>query len=336
MTFKPRTETGKEQQQAVGEFLQPVGEALKSTEDFLGNSVLEVTGSPEIAAIAHSLPTAVLTLLGVKGLKSTKLSKSKLSTNVSEAITQAAPDIQKLKVAASELYKQLDNSGVSVKPEVYDRFVSKLTSKLAKENIDPVLHPKSAQVLKILNDKAGTPKTFSELNNMRQIVGEAASAIDPSDARLGKIMLNTLDDGIEQLATAEGGKFKSDRAIWRKTKKSQDINDMIANATQQASGLENGLRIGARRILKSKKKSRGFTKSELAALRQVSEGTTTANIAKFLGKFGISEGQATSMLGASIGIGGGGALGAAFGGSLGAGIGAVAVPLFGQLANKTA
>ena len=110
---------------------------------------------------------------------------------------------------------------------------------------------------------------------------------------------------------------------------------MIENASHTASGMENGLRIEARKLLKNKKKRRGFTADETKALKQIEQGSTASNAAKFLGKFGISEGQATSMLGVSVGAGGGGAIGSMFG-PLGAAAGAVTVPLLGQIAKKTA
>lgn len=73
LTYQPRTQAGKQQLQAVGEALQPVGEAFQSVEKFLGQSVLDATGSPELAAIAHSIPTVALEALGVKGIRSTKV-----------------------------------------------------------------------------------------------------------------------------------------------------------------------------------------------------------------------------------------------------------------------
>lgn len=71
LTYQPRTEAGKRQLSSVAETLQPVGEAFQSAEQYLGNATLEATGSPELAAIAHSIPTAALEALGVKGLRST-------------------------------------------------------------------------------------------------------------------------------------------------------------------------------------------------------------------------------------------------------------------------
>ena len=72
LTYQPRTEAGRGQIQAVGEALQPIGEAFGATEKFLGESVLEITGSPALATIAHTLPTAALEAIGVKGLRGAK------------------------------------------------------------------------------------------------------------------------------------------------------------------------------------------------------------------------------------------------------------------------
>jgi len=46
LTIKPSTEAGQAQQQAIGETLAPVGQALSSAEKFLGENTLELTGSP--------------------------------------------------------------------------------------------------------------------------------------------------------------------------------------------------------------------------------------------------------------------------------------------------
>lgn len=336
LTFNPRSEESKSQLQAIGKALKPVGEAVSTAESFLGNSVLEATGSPELAAAAHSLPTAILELIGVKALKSTKLKDARLSSNIAEAIQQSAPDIKTINTAKNNAYAALDDFGVKVKSQTFDDFANRINARLTKEGVDPTLTPKSTAALKRIIDAKGSNKSLSELDTLRRIAKGAANDIDKTDARLGNIIISELDSSIDKLSNQIGGKFKEARGLAQRAFKSQDITDMIENASHTASGLENGLRIEARKILKNKKRRKGFTNEELSALRKIEQGTTTANIAKFLGKFGISEGQATSMLGASIGIGGGGAIGSAFGGTLGAGVGALAVPALGQIAKKTA
>lgn len=367
LTFDPKSVAGKARLKSIGEMVEKgvdiaripvsgiaglatlaaegdVGEAVEAVRgvqergisETLGEATLEATGSPELATIAHSLPTAALEMLGVKGLNKGKLKTQRLSGNVAEAITQAAPDLKTIKQVSSDAYKALDNSGVRIKPEVFDGFVDRLQKKLSKEGIDRTLTPKSQAVIDRFIEDKGLPKSPSQLETLRKIARGAANDIDKTDARIGGIIIDELDDAIDGLSKQIGGKFKEARGLAQRGFKSQAIVDMIENASHTASGLENGLRIEVRKLLKNKKRLRGFSPDEITALKRIEQGTTAANTAKFLGKFGISEGQATSMLGASIGVGGGGAIGAAFGGPAGAGIGAITVPAIGQIAKKTA
>lgn len=366
LTFRPKTEAGKKGLQVLadaveagvdlanipasgiagltelvsGEGLEKAAETIESVKTkglgvTLRDRVLEETGDPIAAGLAQSIPEATLEVIGLKGLSASKLAKTKVSGNVAKAITQSAPDLQTIKNRSGALRKELDASKIKVKPKVYDKFVDNLQKKLKKEGIDPDLTPESNAVLnRLINDK-GTAKSPSDLDTLRKVASIAAKSIKPSDARIGTIIIKELDDALDRLTTKIGGKFRETRALEQRAFKSQTITDMIEDASHTASGLENGLRIEARKILKSPKKRRGFTKDELDALRQIEQGTTAANAAKFLGKFGISEGQATSMLGASIGIGGGGAIGASFGPG-GAAIGALTIPALGQIAKRTA
>ena len=295
----------------------------------IGDMILEETGSAELATIAFSAPTALLEVLGVKGLKSSTIKKaSDLSSNTRRALRQAAPSIDQIKFKASSLYKELDQSGIKVKAEVFENFVNNLTETVDKAGIDRDLHKSSTAVMRRLGEEVGEAKSFSDLNKLRQIASDAAGDINPKDARIGTIILKKLDGGIDNLADAAGKDSKSARQLWRRAKVAESIAGMIEGATLAASGLENGLRIEARKILRSKKKQRGFTRSELNSLRALDKGSTAANAAKFLGKFGISEGKATSMLGAAVGV----QMGSQLAGSSGA---ATALTL-GQIAKVTA
>ncbi|RKW71284.1 hypothetical protein, partial [Bacillus sp. L75] len=69
------------------------------------------------------------------------------------------------------------------------------------------------------------------------------------------------------LSAEVGGKFKNARGLAQRAFKAQDMEDLIENASLQASGFENGLRIGARQLLKNKKRVKGYTIDEKAALR---------------------------------------------------------------------
>ena len=169
------------------------GVQKKGLSSVLGQRTLDATGSPELAAIAHSLPTAALELLGVKGLKSSKLVNEKLSTNIAEAIQQAAPDIKRIQTAKSNAYAALDDFGVKVKAQAFDSFADKIEARLIKEGVDPTLTPKSTAALKRIVEAKGSTKTLGELDTLRKIAKGAANDIDKTDARLGNIIIDELD-----------------------------------------------------------------------------------------------------------------------------------------------
>lgn len=336
LTYDPRTDAGKQRLQQIGQVLEPVAEGLENVSEFTGdlgfNTAKQLGADDETAAAfgaaGKTAPSALLEALGFKGLRSSTLRKTvDAPVNVKQAVRQSAPTVKQIRDKANQLYTQLDNSGVKIKPQVYDNFVSSLEKSISKE-IDAGLHPKSAAVLKRLKSEAGEAKSFIDMNNLRQLAADAAFTIDQSDARIGKKILNRIDDGIDRISEAAGGDARGARSLWRRARVSETIGDMIENASMTASGFENGLRIEARKILKSKKRQRGFSKAELQALKDLENGSTAQNAAKFLGKFGISEGQATSMLGAAISSGAGGAM---FGSA-----GAVGLPAIGQIGKNVA
>ncbi len=339
LTYQPRGETGQRYIQNVGEAIAPVGEVIQSVESGLGDAVFEATGSAALAAGASAIPAAIMEAMGVKGIRAaSRTKKGTLPTNTAKAITAAAPDIQTLKNKAGIAYKEMDNYGIKVKADVYDNFVINLEKKLVgkSKDVNKSLYPGAHALVKEMKESMGATKTLTELEEIRKIAGDIAGSLNKGDKRLGTIIIKELDTQLDQLSTVIGGKFKEARAVWHKASKAQQIADMVEGAAEQASGMENGLRIGARQILKSSKKKRGFNPKELDALRKISQGTTLGNISKFLGKFGISENQATSMLGASMGSIGGGSVGMLIGGPAGAGLGAVMVPALGQVAKITA
>lgn len=65
LTYQPRLEEGQESLETVGEVLAPVGEAFSAVEEGLGEATLEATGSPALAAAAHTIPTVLTEALGL-------------------------------------------------------------------------------------------------------------------------------------------------------------------------------------------------------------------------------------------------------------------------------
>jgi hypothetical protein len=344
LTFQPRTQAGQESLQAVGSVLAPVGEALQAAETFLGDEIFEATGSPALAALGATLPTAAIEAIGfasakgvIRGAARTKaLAKNRA---IKKAVVEAAPDIDQIKDASRAVYKELDDSGVRLLPKAYDGLNNRVQSAVKKAGFDPDLTPKTSAVLNRLASEKGQVHTLTEIDTLRKVAQNAASALEPADARLGAIIIDEIDsflDVVKPEAFARGAvkakdvtpKFKVARELWGRARRSELINEAFEKAKNQASGFENGIVVQFRSILNNKKKARFFKPKELEVMREVVRGTTGANIAKAIGRFGFSEGHATNILGGSIGV--------AAGATLGGAPGAVAVPLIGQMSRKLA
>lgn len=374
LTFQPRTEEGKAGVEAVGGAIQTAVDAANVPLSFVGGAAelatgqgleqaketvesiqkkgvgktlaertFEETGSAGAAATAGTIPTAILSTLGIKvpkGGKAPTLPKGeKLSSDPKKAIIQASPDMQKLRNKTTQAYDQLDNMGVKIPSKEFKNFSRSLQDKLKKEGIDKDITPDSNSALKRITDKAkeveeGGSLSFTDIETLRKVANNAAVSINKSDARLGRKIVDSIDDALDNLAPTAGAGSKAARELASRAIKSRKIANIIDRADLQASGFENGVRTQARQLLNNKKEIKGFTGGEVSALKQIVKGTTAGNMAKFLGKFGLSEGQATSMLGSSIGGATGGTIGAMFGGAPGAAVGAIALPAVGQIAKK--
>lgn len=62
LAYVPKTEAGKSGMNTLGRVLNPVGDALSSVENYLGEGALELTGSPAMAAAAATMPAALMEL----------------------------------------------------------------------------------------------------------------------------------------------------------------------------------------------------------------------------------------------------------------------------------
>lgn len=344
LTFQPKTEEGQKSLQSLGKALAPIGETLQSAERFLGDETFEATGSPALAAAATTLPTAIIEALGlvsvktaIKGAKRTKaLAKNR---EIKRAIVESTPDIDQIKDTSRAVYKELDDSGVTLKPESFNKLNSGIDQELAKAGFRESLAPQTANVLKEFKKEAGRSLTLTNIDELRRVAQGAARTLDPNDARLGAIIIDNIDsflDVAKPEAFATGAakavdvtpKFKVARELWGRARRSELINEAFEKAKNQASGFENGIVTQFRGILNNKKKARFFKPKEIEAMQTVVRGTTPGNIAKLVGRLGFSEGHATNILGGAVGVGAGAAV---FGAP-----GAVAVPIIGQVSKKLA
>lgn len=339
-TRQPSTPQGQRTLQSIGETTQPAAEAFSGAEQFLGDTVFEETGSPALAAAAKTIPTAVLEATGAgvgrAGLGGVRRLRER---GVERSIAEAAPSIEDLKGTSRAVFKEIDDLGASVKPNAYRKLASDIRKEATNMGIDKDVTPKANRALDRIMSARGNDVSLSDLDTLRSVAQGAAKSIEPQEAAIGTRMINTIDDFLDdanantlQLPKAVdadvGKRYRAARNLWGRARKSEMLQEAFEKARNQASGFENGLRVQFRSILNNKKRRKFFSEDERDAMRKVVQGDTKENLAKLIGRFGFSEGQATNFLGGTIG--------ATAGGMVGGVPGAIAIPLVGQVSKGLA
>lgn len=253
------------------------------------------------------------------------------------------PTREQLAQEASAAYQRARQAGVVYSPQSFDNLLIDMRDNLVdaqgtKTRIVPELHPKSAAALNALERYKNAPQSLSELDEMRQILKDAAGSVDPADRRVAMMLRDKLDEFVDNPPAGaviagkgqEGAEaLRQARDYYSRMRKSDVIEDLIRNAEISApnfsgSGLENALRTAFRQLAKNKNKMRLFTQEERAAIEAVATGSGTANALRFLGRF-----APTGVVSGGISGGIGAGAGAMLSGPIGAGIGATVLPAVG-------
>lgn len=240
-----------------------------------------------------------------------------------------SPTAAELKAQASAMFKAVDDAGVTVDTNRFSGFVSELVTKAKKMRINPTLDAKATgafeELIGALDDvqRNGGALTISDMHTLRQIAQKASESAEGRDGMFAGMIVKGLDDFVtkssnlslprNRLGEAAGGnELMGAISTWARSRRSGLVESAIERAKNAASGFENGLRVEFRKLLNNEDTSRLWTEAEKRAIEEVVRGTTGANLAKLVGKFGFGPG--------ANGLGGflGGTAGLTFGGPIGA------------------
>jgi hypothetical protein len=250
-------------------------------------------------------------------------------TRLTNQAIQGAPSAADLKATASSLFQQVDNSGVAIDPQFFGGEVMKMANKAGRELIDRELDAPAWRMYQIMAERTkaafeqGRGLSLGEIHNLRQIAQDVSMSNSGRTARFANEVIDQLDNLMANIKPAQmvGGATGADKgrvllegvSTWSRARKVGLIEEALYKAQNQASGLENGLRIQFRQLLQNPKTRRLFSQAERDAIERVVQGTTGANMLKLIGKFGFGSGNASNMLGGSIGSTFGAAVGSPLG-----------------------
>ena len=257
-----------------------------------------------------------------------------------EQFVADAPTTAQLKAAGGALFEAAENAGVRFAAKDYTMAVDKMSVRLMKEGLDPVLHPRVARVHALMNETIGNNPSLPDLMILRKQFGAAAKSLDADERRLASIAIDRLDKFVESGDSATSGVLRDARRLWGQMRRSEILEDAIERGKDAQSGVESGLRNEFRAlhraIINKRKDMRGFTPDEKKLIRAVAQGNFSANVLRRLGSLSGGTGAQRNMLNLLVGSGAGAGAGGMIGGPFGSALGAAAVPMVGAAAQRMA
>lgn len=310
---------------------------------YLGELAQDSGASPLFAMLAHMAPQAAEMAVGAKvGASAAK--------NVKKPPRTDAPTMFELQDQARALYKAVDDAGVRITDEAFQKFVGDVMDDWYQTGGLKKLTPKTYQALQELQRQAAAGGiSLTQLERLRRVLGKARETLDGADRNSANRAIRAMDDWLENkldpshlrqeigAATSSGlvgteaiEAVRTARQLWARARKTETIEQLIETAgtnanTFHGAGFENALRNQFRaldrKMIKDKRLRAQFTAAEREAIRRVARGTPLSNVLRLVGKA-----APTGIVSAGMGSG----IGYAFAGTPGA----VAVPLVGSLARR--
>lgn len=262
-----------------------------------------------------------------------KVVENVLQNKATNAAIKGAPDSSDLKSMSSQMFKSVDNSGVTIDTNKFSQFVNDVASKAKKDRINPTLDPKAhaayEELIGALGDvqKNGASLSVSDLHTLRQIAQRASVSTEGRDGMFAQRIV----DGLDKFVVAPGNlKFPPNRlgiaptastgaqllsaiSTWGRASRVGLIEDAIKAAQNYPSGVESGLRAQFKSLLNNKGTSRLFSEAERNSMQRVVNGTAPVAALRVLGLFrglggaalgGMFGGPGGAVAGAAIGMGG--------------------------------
>jgi hypothetical protein len=280
------------------------GRVLQAAGAGLGKAADEASGhTPYVGTLAEQIPTIAANLLGVRGAKAAR----------TRAATEEVPTTPELHTAATRAYDEAREAGKgkAIPADSYAKTLDELHAKARDFGVDDTLTPKSAQVLKRLEEARGNPLTLDEAARLRAIASNAAGDVHPgsfkptADATLAQKLVDHLDDSFDDVV----GQGPA-REVWSRYRRSDMLDEMKrraeikAGANYTQAGLEHALRGEFKTLALNAKKMKYLTPEMRAAVTKVAKGGVLENTLRNLGKLSPENGGLTGILTGGAGIAG--------------------------------
>ena len=282
----------------------------------LQNRALETAKGAAIGGVVGGTLGTVGKVANVVKNEATQLGKDVLAGYKAKPVETLDSISEAIKEGSSNAYKAMREAGAILKPETTKLIFTKIDASLKESGIlNPDLHKGTISVLKQIKGLAKKQNGaigLEELDQYRQLLGDVVKK-DTTVLGVGKdgykanLAISKLDDVVEELgakALQKGDKnsidlLNSARAEWARFRKF----DAITNIVKKADGDANRTKALLQNFVNNPKNLRGFSQTEVQALKRAKTNSTAEGLMKALGKFGFDLGSGRNVGNTALPIG---------------------------------
>ena len=292
LTYRPRSQTGQNALESIGEAL----DASKLPPYFGKVGIGEIPSFTQAARAMQPYVSAATNNV-VQSTKPivNKMSEALRTTDFApKGVLAAAPSAETLAADATRLYAATKASGTAFKPDLFSNQMGQIGADLRELGYHPKLHPDIKVALQELTN-AKKPKDMLELQSLREFIVNGQGSKNPKEKMLATVLKDKFDDyvinsGPDAIVSGspEGAKtWQQARDTYSRLRKSEVFTNMMDRAEIDKAGMgyEKSLTNQLRAFAKDPKKMRMFTAEEQAAITQAAKGGNVQNMLSQFGRF---------------------------------------------------
>ena len=212
--------------------------------------------------------------------------------------TPKGPSVDQLRANADAAYKRANAAGMVFPNQNFATLTTDIGADLAKQGFNRRLHPKVAAVLGQFNQeiKSGNDFGLDNLDVLRRVAKSAAGSFDRDERRLGRIIVQRIDDFIMNPknvseGTSPDGAFalKQARELWSRKAHVEAFDDAVQAAYNRTQTGENPPSMGQAlrgefgKIVNNPRRLKGFTSEEQGYIREIAGGKPSSKALLFAG-----------------------------------------------------
>lgn len=298
--YKPQTRPGR-YAETVGEFVGnpisyagPGGLTTKTATAITGGLGSEAAGQAAQGTMLEGPARIAGGVVGAIGGGARAIAAPAKAAPILEKA--AVPTTENLVQTAKQGYQAAEKAGPEIAPEVMGTLANNITNSLKDIKSRDYLAPQTFRAIEELKQQG--PSTIADIHGVRQLFGEIAQSSDKFERRAASHVIGEIDKFMKQAAPDAAKTLETANANYAAGMRSKQLETAseIAGLRAGRAGYGGNSVNTMRQVLSPiveksiKGNSKGFSKDEISAMRDIVEGTTLTNSLRTAGMASPSRG----------------------------------------------